>query len=130
MALSNYLEAALLNGFLRATTYTAPTTVYVALFTAAPSGSGGGTEVSGGGYVRQAITFGAPTGGSPSTATNSALVQFPTATASWGTIVAAAIFDASTGGNMLEYGTLATSKTVGSGDAFAFPVGSYSVSAS
>lgn len=131
MAFSNYLETALLNHAFRNVVYTPPTTVYVALFNTLPAGDGtGGTEVSGGSYARQAITFGAPTGGSPASTTSSALVQFPTATASWGTINGAGIYDAPTGGNLLEMGPLATPKTVGTGDAFAFPVSTYSLSLS
>lgn len=131
MAFSNYLEKKLLEHTFRNVTYTPPTTVYVALFNTLPAGDGtGGTEVSGGAYARQAITYAAGTGGSPTSISSSALVQYPTATASWGTIVGAGIYDALTGGNLLEMGPLATSKTVGTGDAFAFPVGTYSISLS
>lgn len=131
MAFSNYLEKKLLEAAFRNVAYTLPTTVYVALFTAIPAGDGtGGTEVSGGSYARQAVTFGAATGGSPTTVTNSALVQYPTATANWGTIVGAGIYDAATAGNLMEMGSLTTSKTVNSGDSFAFPVGTYSISLS
>lgn len=129
MAFSNYLEQKLLDHVFRNVAYTPPTTVYVALFNTLPAGDGtGGTEVSGGAYARQAITLGAPTGGSPSSVASSALVQYPTATASWGTINGAGIYDAATGGNLLEMGPLATPKTVGTGDAFAFPVSTYSIS--
>lgn len=131
MAFSNYLEKKLLEHAFRNVVYTPPTTVYVALFNTLPAGDGtGGTEVSGGAYARQAITLGAATGGSPTSTTNSALIQYPTATASWGTINGAGIYDAPTGGNLLEMGPLATPKTVGTGDAFAFPVSTYSVSLS
>lgn len=131
MAFSNYLEQKLLNHVFRNVAYTPPTTVYVALFNTLPAGDGtGGTEVSGGAYARQAITLGAPTGGSPSSITSSALVQYPTATANWGTINGAGIYDSLTGGNLLEMGPLTTPKTVGTGDAFAFPVSTYSVSLS
>lgn len=115
-AMTDYLEDKLLNHTFRNIAFTSPTTVYLALFTSAPGETGGGTEVSGGDYARQSITFGAP---SPSgTIKNSADITFPTATADWGTITHVAIFDASTGGNMLVYGALTTSKTVGTGDTF------------
>lgn len=123
-AMSDYLENAIGNHILRHIAYTSPTTVYCALYTVAPSDSGGGTEVSGGGYARQAVTFGAPSNG---VFTNSADVVFPTATANWGTIVAFALFDAATGGNMLIYGNLSSSKTINSGDQFRFPAGQLSV---
>ncbi len=110
---TDYLENALINHILRNTTYTSPTTIYVGLFTAAPSDSGGGTEVSGGGYARQAATFSAPSAGATS---NAADITFPTATANWGTITHVALFDAATGGNMLFWGALTTSKAVNTGD--------------
>lgn len=129
MAFSNYLEKKLLEHAFRNVVYTPPTTVYVALFTALPAGDGtGGAEVSGGAYTRMAITYGAATGGSPGTVASAALVQFPTATAAWGTIVGAGLYDAVSGGNLLEMGSLTASKTIGTGDAFAFPVGTYTIS--
>ena len=117
---SNYLEDALLNHVLRNTSYTSPTTVYLALFTVAPTDVGGGTEVSGGSYARQALTFAAPVSGSVS---NSGAVTFPQATASWGTIVAVGIFDAVTVGNLLYYGALSTSKVVDTNDQISFANG-------
>jgi len=124
-AMTDYLENALANHVLRHVAYSSPAAVYVALFTVAPGETGGGTEVSGGGYARQAVTFGAPSNG---TVTNSADVTFPVATANWGTIVAFAIFDAATAGNMLIYGNLTSSKTVNSGDQFRFPSGQLQIS--
>ena len=124
-AFTDYLENKLLDHVLRNTAYTSPTTVYVALFTAAPGEAGGGTEVSGGGYARQAVTFGAPSAGSTS---NSADITFPTATANWGTITHFAIFDASTGGNMLYYGQLTSSVTVNSGQQLTIPAGNLTIS--
>lgn len=123
-AKSNYLEDAILNHVLRNTALTSPTTVYVALFTVAPTDTGGGTEVSGGSYARQAVTFGAPVSG---TVANSGAVTFPTATANWGTIVAIGIFDAVTVGNLLYYGNLTTSKVVDNGDQISFANGAITV---
>ena len=101
---------------------TRPTAWYVALYTVAPGEAGGGTEVSGGSYARTAVTF-TVSGTAPTTASNSGAVEFPTATGSWGTIVAAGIFDASTSGNLLAYADLTTSKTVDSGDVLRFNTG-------
>lgn len=116
--MTDYLEDALLNEVFRGINFAAPATVYAALFTAAPSDAGGGTEVSGGSYARTAVTFGAP---SPAgTIKNSADVTFPTATANWGTITHFAIFDAASAGNMLVWGALTQSKVVNSGDIFKF----------
>lgn len=113
--MSNYLENALINGTLRGTTYTAPTTVYLALYTSDPTDADTGTEVSGGSYARQAITFGAPSNG---TSTNSATISFPQATASWGTIGWVGIRDALTTGNLLYHTPLDVSKTIDTGDIF------------
>jgi len=124
-AKSDYLEDNILNHVLRNVAYTSPTTVYLALFTAAPTDVGGGTEVSGGSYARQTVTFAAPISGAVA---NSGAVTFPLATANWGTIVAAALFDAVSAGNMLYYGALATSKVVDTNDQISFANGSVTVS--
>jgi hypothetical protein len=121
--MSNYLENALINGTLRATTYTAPTTVYVSLHSADP-GDGGGNEISGGSYARKAVTFGAPSDG---VSTNSADVTFDQATASWGTITHIGIQDALTAGNLLYHTPLTTSKTIDTDDVFRIVSGQLSV---
>jgi hypothetical protein len=123
-AMSNYLENALINATLRNTTYTSPTTVYVGLFLTDPTDAGSGTEVSGGSYSREVMAFNAPSNGA---SVNSAAVEFDQATGNWGTIPFFAIFDASTGGNMLYHGALTASKTIETGDVFKFAAGSVTV---
>jgi hypothetical protein len=125
--MANYLEDALINATLRATTYTSPATVYVSLWTSDPTDAGSGTEVSGGSYARTAVTFGAPSNG---VTTNDADVTFPTATASWGTVGWIGINDASTSGNLLYHTPLDTSKTIDSGDIFKISTGNLSVTLS
>ena len=120
--LSNYAEDLVLDWLFTAASATRPTTWYVALYTVAPGEGGGGTEVSGGSYVRQSVSF-TVSGTAPTQAANSAAVEFPTATASWGTVVAAAIYDASTSGNMLAFANLTTSKAIDSGDVLRFNTG-------
>jgi hypothetical protein len=122
MSLTNTYEDHLLKYLLSATALTRPTTWYVALFTAAPGETGGGTEVTGGSYARQVIAF-TFSGTSPTQAANTSQIDFPTATANWGTITHAAIFDAVSGGNMLWYGALASSKVINTGDIFRFAAG-------
>ena len=124
---SNFLENALINATLRATTYTSPATVYVSLWTTDPTDAGSGTEVSGGSYARTAVTFGAPSNG---VTTNSADVTFPTATASWGVVGWIGINDAATSGNLLYHSPLDTSKTIDSGDIFKISTGNLSVTLS
>lgn len=110
---TNYLEDKLLNHVLRNTSYTAPTTAYVGLFTVAPTDTLSGTEVSGGSYARQSLSV---TTASAGIVTSSADINFPQATASWGTITALGIFDALSSGNLLMYTSLTTSKTIDEGD--------------
>ncbi len=122
---SDYLENKILEHVLKNTSYTSPTTVYAALYTAAPSDSGGGTEVSGSGYARTAITFGAAASGAIA---NSAAVEFPVASGgNWGTITHFGIFDASSGGNLLYWAALASSKVVNDGEQFKFAIGDIDV---
>lgn len=122
--ISNYLENALINGTLRATTFTAPAAVYVSLHTADPTDAGTGTEVSGGSYARQAATFGAPSNGA---STTTADITYPQATASYGTVTHIGIFDALTTGNLLYHSPLNTSKTIDTGDIFKITSGSLTV---
>jgi len=123
---TNYAEDLVLDWLLTNGAATRPTAWYVALYTVAPGETGGGTEVSGGSYARTAVTF-TVSGTAPTTASNSSAVEFPTATGSWGTIVAAGIFDASTSGNLLAFANLTTSKTVDSGDVLRFNTGEIDV---
>jgi hypothetical protein len=128
MALPGTMEQAVLNHILGVSTLTKPTTVYMAAFTTTPTlpGNTGGVEVSGGSYARQAVTF-TVSGTGPAVASNGA-VTFPTATASWGTIVGVGIYDAVSGGNLIDAGALAASKAIGTSDVFAVPAGSYTLS--
>lgn len=130
-ALSDYLESAWLNMLAQGQAFSAPET-HVALFTAAPSDSGGGTEVSGGGYARMQVNQDGATSpywntpvddGGPQLIDNNGEIAFPQATGDWGEVVAIAIFDAATGGNMLYHGTLASSKVVSTNDTFRFADG-------
>ena len=121
-ALSDYAEKLLLDWSMTTGSATRPTAWYVALYTAAPSDSGGGTEVSGSGYTRKSVTFAAAT--SPGgTTSNTGAVSFTASGGSWGTITHMGIFDASTSGNLLWHGALTTSKSVGDGDTLEFAIG-------
>lgn len=130
-AMSDYLENKLVDLLFRGQAFSAPV-IHVGLLTAAPSDSGGGTEVSGGSYARvkaaagasQALTdWQATQGGNTASSgtggqtSNTAAITFPTPTANWGTITHFGIYDASSGGNLLFWGALAQSKTVNNGDA-------------
>lgn len=121
-ALSDYAEKLLLDWMMTNGSATRPTAWYVALYTAAPSDSGGGTEVSGNGYSRQAVTFAAAStpGG---TTSNTGAVSFTAAGGSWGTISHIGIFDTLTSGNLLWHGSMTASKTIADGDTLEFAIG-------
>lgn len=124
---SDYTENLLLTWLLTTSSATRPTAWYVGLFTAAPSDTGGGTEVTGNGYARVA-TGTMSISGTATTASNAAAIEFAAASGgNWGTITHAAIFDASTGGNMLAWAPLTTSRTINSGDVFRIPASSLTV---
>jgi hypothetical protein len=122
--MSNYLENALINATLRNTSYTSPATVYIGLYTSDPTDANTGTEVSGGSYTRTAVTMGAPSNG---VSTNTAAVEFPQASGSWGTVGWIGILDATSAGNLLYHTALDTSKTISSGDIFKIAIGGLSV---
>ena len=122
-ALSDVAEKLLLDWLMTTGTATRPTAWYVALYTAAPSDSGGGTEVSTGGYARQSVTFDAAAtpGG---TTSNNNVVQFTASGADFGTITHIGIHSAVSGaGNLLWHGAMTTSRTVSDGDTLEFSVG-------
>ena len=119
MSFSNHAENLVLDWLLTDGTATRPTAWYVGLFTSDPTDADSGTEVSGGSYARTAVTF-SVTGNA---ATNTAGVEFPAATASWGTVSHIAVYDASTGGNMLFHTALDTAKVITDGDVFRIPTG-------
>lgn len=119
MSFSNYLETKVLDHVFGGSAYTAPATLYLALYTVAPGEGTSGTEVSGGSYARQSCAFTV----SGNLATNTSAVEWPTATGSWGTIVAVAVVDASSSGNIMAYANLTSSKTIASGDVFRIPAG-------
>ena len=121
--LSDYLENKLLDHFLGTTTFTKPTTVYVGLYTVAPTDAGGGTQVTGGSYARQSAAFSAAASGTTSNTANIDFAGMPAATT-----VAIGIFDAITAGNLLLWGTLTTNKTTDAGDTLRIATGDLDIS--
>lgn len=119
---TDYLENKVLDHIFGKSSFTQPT-IYVALYTVTPSDSGGGTEVSGGSYARKqtaASDWNPAASGSMSNVND---ITFATATADWGTIVAFALLDAASSGNMLYWGAVSPSKDVDSGDTAKFAGG-------
>lgn len=121
--LSNYLENKLIDHFLGTAAYTMPTTIYVALYSVAPTDSGGGTQLTGGSYARQLATFSASSSGATSNSSNIDFTGMPAATT-----VAIGIFDAITSGNLLLWGTLTTNKTTDAGDTLRIATGDLDIS--
>ena len=120
MSFSNFLETEILDHVFAGAAYTAPTTKYLALFTAIADGEAGSvTELSGSAYARQTVAF--TTSGN--TTSNNAAVEFPTATGNWGTVTHVGVYDASSSGNLMAYATLSASKTIETGDVFRVPSG-------
>jgi len=122
--LSTYLSKKILDFILTHTAYSPPATLYFALFTVRPAADGtGGTEVTIGSnnYSRLAVlanTYNFPGASVVSGIENSlngAILSFATPSGAWGTVVAIAILDASTAGNFLWIGDLASSISPTSG---------------
>ena len=129
-ALSNYAENELLDVLLGFNDVAFPDidNVHVALFTSDPGEDASGSEVSGTSYARISVANN-NSGGKWVAATNgvkknNAAVTFVAAGGSWGVVTHVALFTAATGTtNLLAYGPLTESKTVGTGDVFSFGVG-------
>ena len=119
MSFSNTYETNVLTWTFTNNAVTRPTAWYLGLFTTDPGEAQGGTEVSGNGYAREAVTFTV----SGDTASNSAAIEFSAATGSWGTITHVAVYDASTGGTQIAYAALTTSKAIDTGDILRVPAG-------
>ena len=116
---SDYLEEKLLEHVFCNTAYTSPgTTLYLALYTTAPTDSTSGTEVANSnGYSRQQIAFNAWSAGK---ITNNGAETFTASGGNWGTIVAIAVTDNATHGtgNVLAYTAIDPTVTVNDGETF------------
>lgn len=139
-AMSDYLENKLIDQLFRGQTAPSTTNLYVGLLTAAPSDSGGGTEVTGNNYGRVTVasslanwagtqgsgttTASSGTGGATS---NNNSITFPTPSGTWGTVTHFGIYDASSSGNLLFYGALTIAKTINQSDTVTFPAGSLAI---
>lgn len=126
---SDYLENKLLNHVLGGEDYSRPATVYIALYTVAPTDAGGGTEVSGASYARAAVAnnatnFPAAAGGGKA---NGTVIEFVRAEENWGTIVAWGIFDAATGDNLMFWGAVTEEREIQNGDMARIAVGGISL---
>ena len=139
-AMSDYLENKIVDWLFRGQTFTPPAGLHVGLLTAAPSDTGGGTEVSGGSYARvnlapsltnwagtQAAASTTASTGTSGTTSNNSTITFPTPTATWGTVTHFGVYDAASAGNLLFYGALTIAKTINTGDVISFPAAALTV---
>jgi hypothetical protein len=122
---STYLANEILDHILGGADWPRPATVYIALYTAAPTDAGGGTEVSTNNYSRAAVTnnatnFPAASGGAKA---NGADITFAVPSGSWGLCTHFGVFDALTTGNLLYWGALSSSQTPTTGNTVKIPTG-------
>lgn len=121
----NFLSDALLDHVFNGVTYTPPTDVDIALYTVAPTGAGGGTEVSTGGgtlYTRITHSMSDWSAVSSQTVSNTASIDWATAGANWGTVVAVGVFEAGTN-DLMYWGNLTANRIVNTGDSVRFAIG-------
>ena len=127
-ALTNYAKNKLIDHLFRTSTFAKPTTLYIGLVTAiTDAGAGIVTEVTGGSYARVVrnpldANWSAPVANNGTTA-NIASIQFPAATANWGTCTHFGIWDAATGGTLLIYAPLTAARTITTGTTPSFGAG-------
>jgi len=129
MSLSDTFETHTLKYLLTTDSVTRPTNWFVALCTTDPTDSALGTEVSGGGYARQSVAFTV----SGDNASNTSAIEFPEATADYGTVVAVMIMPASSGGSasdMIVHAQLTADKSISTGDIFRIPAGDLDINIS
>lgn len=119
---SDYVENKVLDHVVGKTSFTMPT-AYIALFTAAPSDAGGGTECTGGSYARKVTAGSDWTAASGGSTSNAAVIAFATPSGSWGTATHFALMDASTAGNQLGWAALTTPQAIGTGNTVSFAIG-------
>lgn len=125
-AKTNYLEKAVIDHILGegARNMTSPATLFVSLHTADPTEAGNGAEVSGNGYSRQAVNFGAASVNNDGTVANTGALTFTASGGGWGSVGWMAIWDASSAGNCLYYGAITGgAQTINDGNTVTMAVG-------
>lgn len=123
--LPNTIENQILDAIVGTAAYSVTTPCKLALMTSNGNDSTPGTEVTGGSYSRQTITFNAASSGSTA---NAATIDFTGMPAC--TVVGVEIYDSAGTPKRLWYGALTASKTVASGDTLQFGAGNITLSLS
>jgi hypothetical protein len=119
MAFSDYLEDQI-TGWINGTTFaTAPTATFVQLYSQDPTDEGSATGAL---YTRISVASGGWTRGTggAGTLSNTGVITITSSAASGATATHVAVFNAITGGNLLFYGALSASKSIGVGDEVKF----------
>ena len=131
---SDFTEAKVLDAIFNNVAFAGENSQYVALYTVTPTDvTASGTEVTGGAYARVKVQRNggatpkwnlAVVDGVGFLVDNENTLSFPTATANWsGPVVAFAIYDQVTTGNLYMWGPLTATKTVNANDTFKFNPG-------
>jgi hypothetical protein len=118
-AFSNYMEDAI-TAWINGTTFpSAPTNTYVQLYSQDPTDAGSATGAL---YTRISVASGGWTRGTggAGTLSNTGVITITSSAASGATATHVAVFDAATDGNLLFYGALSASKSIGVGDEVKF----------
>lgn len=131
-AATDYLESQLRAHLFRTASFAKPAVLAVALYTAAPGETGGGTEVIGGSYARvQRDPLDAnwtAASGTNGVTDNAAALTFPAPTATWGVVTHWGLHDAASAGNLLIQAALTVAKTINNGDAApSFAIGALAI---
>ena len=127
-AMSDYLANVILDFIFRNQAFAAPN-LHVALTTATVADSNTGSTISepaGNAYAR--VDFADWQVAAAGALQNNTSITFPTPTGSWGSIVATAICDALSVGNVLFYDNAIVDQAVGNGDTVRFNAGDFDVS--
>ena len=122
MSFSDYAEGKVLDHVFNLASFTQPT-LYLVVSTSNPTDAGSGAaEPSGNGYTR-VVTSAASWARTGNVVSNDAELAFPEATGSWGVLTHFALYDASSGGNLIIHGTLTTPKAIAANETLRFPIG-------
>ena len=113
--LPDIIENQLLDALVGTAAYTVTGPIKLALVTANGDDATPGTEVTGGSYARQTITFSAAASGSIANSASISFAGMPAAT-----VVGIEIYDSAGTPKRLAYGALTTSRVVTAGDTVQF----------
>lgn len=121
--LPNVIENELLDALVGADTFSVTTPIKLALVTANGDDASAGTEVTGGSYARQTITFTAADAGSIENDSAISFTGMPAVT-----VVGIELYDSAGSAKRLAYGALTSSRVVTSGDTVQFASGAITLS--